>query len=48
VGAGTVSSAEVIQRLSPGQLAEIDRIWAAYPHLRDDEFIAKNLDRWIA
>ncbi|WP_159621112.1 dihydrodipicolinate synthase family protein [Ruania rhizosphaerae] len=34
--------------LSPGQAEEIDRIWAAYPHLRDDEFIAENLDRWLA
>lgn len=35
------------ERLSPGQLEEIDRIWAAYPHLRDDEFIAEHLDRWL-
>ncbi|HEY8454112.1 MAG TPA: dihydrodipicolinate synthase family protein [Actinopolymorphaceae bacterium] len=34
--------------LSPQQMAEIDRIWAAYPHLRDDEFVAENLDRWLA
>ena len=33
--------------LSPGQLAEIDRIWAAYPQLRDDQFIAENIDRWL-
>jgi dihydrodipicolinate synthase/N-acetylneuraminate lyase len=33
--------------LSLGQIAEIDRIWAAYPHLRDDVFIAENLDRWL-
>lgn len=33
--------------LSPGQLAEIDRVWAAYPELRDDEFVAANLDRWL-
>jgi len=33
--------------LSPGQLAEIDRIWAAYPHLRDDEFVATHLDSWL-
>lgn len=35
------------EALGPGQLAEIDRIWAAYPYLRDDEFIADNLDRWL-
>ncbi|WP_328994146.1 dihydrodipicolinate synthase family protein [Kribbella sp. NBC_01245] len=34
--------------LSVGQLDEIDRIWAAYPHLRDDDFVAANLDRWLA
>jgi len=34
--------------LSPGQMEEIDRIWAAYPHLRDDEFVAANLERWLA
>jgi dihydrodipicolinate synthase/N-acetylneuraminate lyase len=36
------------ETLSPGQLAEIDRIHAAYPHLRDDAFVAANLDRWLA
>ncbi|SKC72826.1 dihydrodipicolinate synthase family protein [Krasilnikoviella flava] len=34
--------------LSPGQLAEIDRVWRAYPALRDDAFVAENLDRWLA
>lgn len=34
--------------LSPGQAEEIDRIWGAYPDLRDDEFVAANLDRWLA
>jgi hypothetical protein len=33
--------------LSPGQLEEIDRIWASYPQLRDDEFVRENLDRWL-
>jgi dihydrodipicolinate synthase/N-acetylneuraminate lyase len=33
--------------LSPGQIEEIDRICAAYPHLNDDEFVAQNLDRWL-
>lgn len=36
------------EQLSPGQLDEIDRIWSTYPHLRDDEFIADNIDRWLA
>jgi Dihydrodipicolinate synthetase family len=34
--------------LSPGQLASIDRIWSAYPHLRDDDFVAEHRDRWLA
>ncbi len=34
--------------LSPGQAAEIDRIYAAYPDLNDDAFVAANLDRWLA
>lgn len=34
--------------LSPGQLAELDRVWAAYPWLRDDEFVAEGLDRWLS
>ena len=33
--------------LSPGQLEEIDRVCAAYPHLTDDDFVRKNLDRWL-
>jgi Dihydrodipicolinate synthetase family len=33
--------------LSPGQMAELDRVHAAYPHLYDDEFIRQNLDEWL-
>jgi dihydrodipicolinate synthase/N-acetylneuraminate lyase len=33
--------------LSPGQMAEIDRVTAAYPQLADDEFVRSNLDRWL-
>jgi hypothetical protein len=33
--------------LSPGQLEEIERVYAAYPHLNDDAFVAENLDRWL-
>jgi dihydrodipicolinate synthase/N-acetylneuraminate lyase len=33
--------------LSPGQLEEIDRVYAAYPHLNDDEFVRRNLDGWL-
>jgi len=34
--------------LSPGQLAEIDRVYAAYPHLNDDSFVGENLQRWLS
>jgi len=33
--------------VSPGQMEEIDRVLAAYPHLADDAFVAANLDRWL-
>src|SRR5205814_10005230 len=36
------------ERLSPGQREEIDRVWRAHPHLRDDAFVARNLDRWLS
>jgi dihydrodipicolinate synthase/N-acetylneuraminate lyase len=33
--------------LSPGQMEEIDRVLARYPHLMDDEFIAERLEGWL-
>ncbi len=33
--------------LSPGQMQEIDRVYAAYPHLHDDAFVAEHLDEWL-
>jgi dihydrodipicolinate synthase/N-acetylneuraminate lyase len=33
--------------LSPGQMEEIDRVCAAYPHLNDDAFVAERLDEWL-
>jgi dihydrodipicolinate synthase/N-acetylneuraminate lyase len=33
--------------VSPGQIEEIDRVCAAYPHLTDDAFVRENLDRWL-
>jgi dihydrodipicolinate synthase/N-acetylneuraminate lyase len=36
------------EALSPGQNDEIDRVYASYPHLNDDAFVAQNLDRWLA
>ena len=34
--------------LSPGQGEEIDRVYAAYPHLNDDAFVAAHRERWLA
>ena len=36
-----------MESLSPGQREEIDRVYSAYPHLNDDEFVRANLDRWL-
>jgi hypothetical protein len=35
------------ETLSRGQSEEIDRICRAYPHLNDDDFVAKNRDEWL-
>jgi hypothetical protein len=35
------------ETLSPGQSAEIDRAYAAYPHLNDDAFVAEHRDEWM-
>jgi dihydrodipicolinate synthase/N-acetylneuraminate lyase len=34
--------------LSPGQMEEIERVCQAYPHLRDDDFVAAHLDEWLS
>lgn len=34
--------------MSPGQAEEIDRLYATYPELNDDAFVAANRDRWLA
>ncbi|NUM52017.1 MAG: dihydrodipicolinate synthase family protein [Candidatus Hydrogenedentes bacterium] len=36
------------ETLSPGQKAEIDRVYRDYPHLNDDAFVAKHLDEWLS
>lgn len=35
------------ETLSPGQVQEIDRVYRAYPHLHDDDFIARHRDEWL-
>ena len=36
------------ETLSPGQMAEIDRVYRDYPELNDDAFVMKNLHRWLS
>ncbi len=38
---------DAAEDLSPGQLAEIDRVYHSYPHLHDDEFIQQHLAQWL-
>jgi dihydrodipicolinate synthase/N-acetylneuraminate lyase len=35
------------ETLSAGQMEEIDRVYAAYPHLNDDAFVAVHRDHWM-
>ena len=36
------------EALSAGQLEEINRVYAEYPWLNDDQFVAEHLDRWLS
>ena len=35
------------EELSPGQMEEIDRTLASYPHLSDDAFVREGRERWL-
>ena len=35
------------EALGPGQVAELDRVLAAYPHLDDSAFVRAHRDRWL-
>jgi len=35
------------ETLSPGQAEEIDRVYAQYPQLNDDSFVAAHLEEWL-
>jgi Dihydrodipicolinate synthetase family len=46
---GLMTSIECLdprEKLSPGQSEGIDRLYAIYPELHDDAFVAANLERW--
>ena len=34
------------EQLSPGQSDEISRVYKAYPHLNDDEFVKSGIEKW--
>jgi len=36
------------EKLSAGQGEQIDRVCRSYPHLKDDEFVAKHLAEWLS
>ena len=36
------------ETLSPGQREEIDRVYRAYPHLNDDDFVRERRDQWLS
>lgn len=36
------------ERLSLGQLEEVDRVYRDYPELNDDDFVSQNLDKWLS
>jgi hypothetical protein len=35
------------ETLSPGQREEIDRVYRAYPHLNDDDFVREGREAWL-
>jgi len=35
------------EKLSAGQIAEIERVYKSYPELNDDNFVAENIDKWL-
>ena len=38
---------DAAETLSPGQQNEIDRVYQAYPHLNDDEFVNEHRHEWL-
>jgi len=35
------------EKMSEGQMEEIDRVYRMYPHLNDDDFVKENLEKWL-
>lgn len=42
-----ISCLDPNETLSPGQREEIDRVYAAYPELNDDEFVRQGREAWL-
>ena len=42
----TINCLDPHEKLSPGQSEGIDRLYATYPELNDDAFVAANIERW--
>ncbi|MBD1380489.1 dihydrodipicolinate synthase family protein [Metabacillus arenae] len=36
------------EKVSPGQMEEITRVYEDYPHLHDDEFVRKHIQDWLS
>lgn len=36
------------EKLSPGQTEEIDRVCREHSDLGDDQFVVRNIDRWLS
>lgn len=43
----SINCLDPAERLGPGQLEAIDRVWRAYPHLNDEAFVRRHLDDWL-
>lgn len=43
----TIRCLDPEEGLGPGQSEEIDRVYEAYPHLNDDDFVRQNLSTWL-
>jgi len=46
-GCSKESGVWILGKPCPGQQEEIDRVYTAYPHLNDDEFVREGRDLWL-
>ncbi len=43
-----IGALDPTERLSPGQVEQIDTVMRRYPHLTDNDFVEANLARWLS